>query len=211
MRVAMMLYAGFQMLEVSGPMQVFHEANRLCGRTLYESHLVGPAPGPVRSSNGTAVGTTACLPELRDSFDIVVVPGSPAVSARHEHRALVSWLGDTGRDAPRLACISNGAFLLAHAGVADRRWLTTHWRDARRLALEYPTIHVMSNPGCVKDGNLYSSGGARAGIPLALMFVEEDLGETAAASIAHVWSKSSAISHGKEGGALFPSQEERHD
>jgi transcriptional regulator GlxA family with amidase domain len=40
MRVAMMLYAGFQMLEVSGPMDVFHEANRLCGGTLYEHHLI---------------------------------------------------------------------------------------------------------------------------------------------------------------------------
>jgi transcriptional regulator GlxA family with amidase domain len=59
MHVAMMLYAGFRLLEVTGPMDVFHEANRLCGATLYEQHLVGPLPGPVLCSNGVAVGTTA--------------------------------------------------------------------------------------------------------------------------------------------------------
>lgn len=185
MRVAMMLYAGFQLLEVSGPMDVFHEANRLYGRAFYEPHLVGTSRGPVVSSNGTAVGTTDCLFETTSTpFDVVVVPGSPAVSQAREHRELVAWLSDAGPATRRLACISNGAFLLARAGLADRRWLTTHWRDARRLAAEYPLVHVMSNPGCLKDGNLYSSGGASAGIHLALSIVREDFGESAVGTIA---------------------------
>ncbi|MEM5313433.1 AraC family transcriptional regulator [Paraburkholderia sp. JHI869] len=184
MRVAMMLYTGFQLLEVSGPMDVFHEANRLYGRPFYEPHLVGTSPGPVVCSNGTAVGTTDSLFEARTPFDVVVVPGSPAISSAREHRELVAWLSDTGPATQRLACISNGAFLLARAGLADRRWLTTHWREARRLAAEYPLVHVMSNPGCLKDGNLYSSGGASAGIHLALSIVREDLGESAVVTIA---------------------------
>lgn len=211
MRVAMMLYAGFQMLEVSGPMDVFHEANRLCGRTFYESHLIGPQPGPVVSSNGTSVETTACLPNVCDSFDIVVVPGSPAVAAKHDHRALVRWLGDTGRDKRRLACISNGAFLLARAGVADHRWLTTHWRDARRLALEHPAVHVVSTAGCVKDGDLYSSGGARAGMPLALTLVEEDLGENAADRVAQAWSTPRPALLDRHRRLLCRTWNERHD
>ncbi|TDG10833.1 AraC family transcriptional regulator [Paraburkholderia guartelaensis] len=184
MRVAMMLYAGFQLLEVSGPMDVFHEANRLYGRTFYESHLIGTSPGPVLCSNGTAVGTTECLAETSTPFDVVVVPGSPMVSSTREHRELVAWLSDAGPSTRRLACISNGAFLLARAGVADHHSLTTHWRDAHRLAAEFPRVHVSSDPGCMKDGNLYSSGGASAGIHLALSIVREDLGETAADTIA---------------------------
>jgi transcriptional regulator GlxA family with amidase domain len=183
MRVAMMLYAGFQLIEVSGPMDVFHEANRLCGATFYEQHLIGTSPGPVRCSNGTTVGTTESLVDTRAPFDIVVVPGSPVVGSGQEHRELVDWLSVAGRRTQRLACISNGAFLLARAGLADRRWLTTHWRDAQRLAREYPAVHVMASPGCLRDGNLYSSGGARAGIHLALALVREDLGEKAAGAI----------------------------
>ncbi|WP_395063235.1 GlxA family transcriptional regulator [Paraburkholderia silvatlantica] len=184
MRVAMMLYAGFQLIEVSGPMDVFHEANRLYGSAFYEPHLVGTSPGPVLSSNGTAVGTTECLFETRTPFDVVVVPGSPDVSPPREHRELVAWLSDAGPAARRLACISSGAFLLARAGLADRRWLAAHWRDARRLAAEYPLVHVIPNPGCLKDGKLYSSGGASAGMHLALSIVREDLGESAARTIA---------------------------
>lgn len=182
----MMLYAGFQLLEVSGPMDVFHAANRLYGGALYDLHLVGTSPGPVLSSNGTAVGTTQCLSETHAPFDVVVVPGSPVVSPAREHRELITWLGDAGPGTQKLACISNGAFLLARAGIADRRWLTAHWRDAPRLAAEHPRVHVMSNPGCLKDGNLYSSGGAGAGIHLALSIVREDLGGGAAGTIARM-------------------------
>jgi transcriptional regulator GlxA family with amidase domain len=188
MRVAMMLYAGFQLLEVSGPMDVFHEANRLYGGTFYEQHLIGPAPGPVRSSNGTTVSTTECLVETRDPFDLIVVPGSPVLGSAHEHRELVDWLSETGRSTHRIACISNGALLLARAGLADRRWLTTHSRDVRRIAAEHPSVHVMASPGCLRDGNLYSSGGASAGIHLALALVKEDLGERAVKNIASALS-----------------------
>jgi transcriptional regulator GlxA family with amidase domain len=190
MRVAMMLYAGFQMLEVSGPMDVFHEANRLCGGTFYEHHLIGPSPGPVLSSNGTAVCTTGCLLDACATFDIVVVPGSRVVSSARDHRELVDWLGDAGRRTRKLACISNGAFLLARAGLADRRWVTTHRHDAQRLATEYPRVHVIAHTGCLKDGNLYSSDSASAGIRLALTLVREDLGEHAAGSIARAFSMS---------------------
>lgn len=183
MRVAVMLYSGFQLLEVTGVMDVFHEANRLYGQTFYEQHLVGPSPGPVVCSNGTAVGTTRSLGTLREPFDIVVVPGSPVVVGPGEHRELVDWLGDAGRRAQRLASVSNGAFLLARAGVADHHWLTTHWRHAERLASEYPLVHVTSRLGCLKDGNLYSAGGVNDGIHLALAFVGEDLGEQLAARI----------------------------
>jgi transcriptional regulator GlxA family with amidase domain len=134
MHVAMMLYAGFRLLEVTGPMDVFHEANRLCGATLYEQHLVGPSPEPVLCSNGVAVGTTECLFDVHTSFDIVIVPGCPAIGSGREHHELVDWLRVAGRRVRRLASVSNGAFLIARAGLADHRSLTTHWRDAQRLS-----------------------------------------------------------------------------
>jgi transcriptional regulator GlxA family with amidase domain len=184
MRVAMMLYAGFQLLEVSGPMDVFHEANRLYGATFYEQQLIGPSPGSVLSSNGTAIGTTASVTDTQAPFDIVMVPGSPVASAAREQRELVAWLSHAGREAQRLACISGGAWLLARAGLADHRWLAAPAREASRFAAEYPRVHVLPHAGCLKDGNLYSCGGAGAGIHLALALVREDFGEQAAATVA---------------------------
>ena len=44
------------------------------------------------------------------------------------------------------------------------------------LATTYPSIRVQPNLIFARDGNVYSSGGATAGIDLALALVEEDLG-----------------------------------
>lgn len=195
MHVAMMLYAGFRLVEVTGPMDVFHEANRLGGAALYEQHLVGPSPGPVLCSNGVAVGTTACLPDVQASFDIVVVPGAPVVGSNHEHRELVDWLSDTGRTVRRLASVSNGAFLIARAGLADHHSMTTHWRDVQRLSAEYPLVRVMGERRYLQDGNLYSSCGASDGIEVALALVREDQGDEFARCIAtslsrqHNWAQ----------------------
>lgn len=155
MQVAMMLYAGFRLLEVTGPMEVFHEANRLCGRTVYEQHLVGVSAEPVQCSNGIAVGTTEYLSNARAAFDIVVVPGCPAQHAspdEHEQRELVEWLRDAGRHARRLASVSNGAVLIARAGLANH-------------------------------GHLYGSSGVVGGMQIALALVAEDLGDAFATSV----------------------------
>ncbi|MEW6339154.1 MAG: AraC family transcriptional regulator [Paraburkholderia sp.] len=183
MHVAMMLYAGFRLLEVTGPMDVFHEANRLSGARFYEQHLVGPFPGPVLCSNGVAVDTTECLLDLSASLDIVVVPGSPLASSGSEHGELVDWLSNAGRSVRRLASVSNGAFLLARAGLADHRALATHWRDAQRLSAEHPLVRVTGKQGYVRDGNLYSSSGVSDGIRVALALVSEDLGAELASRI----------------------------
>src|SRR5579863_4920170 len=132
MQVAMMLYEGFRLLEVTGPMDVFHEANRLSGATLYEQHLVGASPGPVACSNGVAVGTTESLSDVRSSFEIVVVPGSPAVGPGPEHRELVDWLRDAGSRVRWLASVSNGAFLIARADYALARRTTSIRRVSPR-------------------------------------------------------------------------------
>lgn len=182
MHVAMMLYAGFRLLEISGPMDVFAEANRLCGATRYEQHLIGATRDPVVCSNGTAVRTTAPL-DGRDLFDIVMVPGSPTVGAERGHEGLVNWLADTGRRTPRLASISSGAFLVARAGLADRRCLAARPADAQRLAREHPLVHVVTPRGCLTDGNLYSAGGVSAALDLAMSVVKEDLGEAIAGRI----------------------------
>jgi len=54
--------------------------------------------------------------------------------------------------------------------------VTTHWLFSEVLALSYPSIQVDSSLIFARDGNINSSGGITAGIDLALVLVEEDLG-----------------------------------
>lgn len=183
MQVAMVLYDGFQLREVSDSLDVFHEANRLCGQPFYEPKLLGPSCESVIASSGAALATTDCYSCATRAFDVVIVPGSLLNQTAHNDRAAVEWLRHAGPATPRLASLSGGALLIARAGLADRRWLATHRRHVRRLADEYPSAHVFASEVCLKDRNLYSSGSERAGLHLCLALVREDLGAAAANQI----------------------------
>jgi len=83
-----------------------------------------------------------------------------------------------------LVSVCTGAFLLAEAGLLDRRRVTTHWAYCATLAARFPEITVDPDPIFVRDGNVITSAGVTAGIDLALALVEDDLGRDAALDIA---------------------------
>jgi transcriptional regulator GlxA family with amidase domain len=56
----------------------------------------------------------------------------------------------------------------------------SQWKHAHELARRFPKLSVDPNPIWVQAGNIYTSSGFSAGIDLALAWVEEDCGSTAA-------------------------------
>ena len=87
-------------------------------------------------------------------------------------------------DAPRVASVCTGAFLLAELGLLDGRRATTHWRDADELARRHPAVRVEPDAIHVRDGRYVTSAGISAGIDLALALVEDDHGVEIARHIA---------------------------
>ena len=97
MRVAFVIYDGFQGLDLTGPYEVMQATGR------YECLVVGPQAGPVTSSSGLPVvashGVGGLPPE---GFDTVLVAGGSGVDRAREDPALVRWVTDAARDARRL-------------------------------------------------------------------------------------------------------------
>ena len=104
--------------------------------------------------------------------------------SRQANPELVRWLRAHAPRANRLVSVCTGAFLLAEAGLLDRRRVTTHWAFCSALAAQYPAVRVEADPIFVRDGNVATSAGVTAGIDLALALVEDELGRDAALDIA---------------------------
>ncbi|HET6374792.1 MAG TPA: helix-turn-helix domain-containing protein, partial [Methylocella sp.] len=77
-------------------------------------------------------------------------------------------------------------FILAAAGLLHQRRVTTHWMYSDLLAKAYPSINIDASQLFARDGNVYSSGGITAGIDLALVMIEEDLGREVALAVARM-------------------------
>ncbi|MFG1945209.1 GlxA family transcriptional regulator [Nonomuraea sp. NPDC048826] len=178
MRVVFLIYPDFQILDLTGPHEVFHQAGT------YEIETVAVDGGPVRASGGLAVHPTGTVADCDGDIDtLVVVGGYGNVDACADAR-LVGWVREAAERSRRVASVCSGAFVLAAAGLLDGRRAATHWSSCDQLARMHPSVTVEPDPLFVQDGNVWTSAGVTAGIDLALALVEEDLGADTARRIA---------------------------
>lgn len=180
-RVGLLAFDGVMLLDLSGPAEVFVAANRQVPQA-YEVVVLSPAGGPVATSIGAPVESRPVAGSGR--FDTVLVVGSAVPAARFVTPELVAAAHDLAGRTRRIGSICTGTFVLAEAGLLDGRAATTHWKYARDLACRYPRVSVRPDAIYVRDERTYSSGGASAGIDLALALVEEDHGAAVAQGIA---------------------------
>ncbi|RFS87242.1 helix-turn-helix domain-containing protein [Actinomadura spongiicola] len=177
MRVAFVIYDGFQVLDLAGPLEVFRNAGR------YECLVVGPEAGPVAASGGLPVHAGYGIGEL-DGIDTLIVAGGVGVDRAMKDPALVRWVTETAGAARRVASVCSGALLLAEAGLLDGRRVTTHWGREEQMRREYPRLDVDCDPIFVRDGKFWTSAGVTAGMDLALALVEDDHGRDVAHAVA---------------------------
>jgi transcriptional regulator GlxA family with amidase domain len=176
-------FPGVQILDVTGPSEVFSLADRFAGRS-YSLELLAPEGGPLASSSGMRLVADRPLEACRGRIDTLLVAGGEGVSKAENDEGLIGWLRSAAGRSRRVASVCNGAFLLARAGLLDGRRATTHWAACGALARRYPGVQVELEPIFVRDGNVYTSAGVTAGIDLALALVEEDLGARVALEVA---------------------------
>jgi transcriptional regulator GlxA family with amidase domain len=84
----------------------------------------------------------------------------------------------------RIAATCHAAFVLAEAGLLERRRATTHWVRAGELRARYPNVRVEEDRIFIADGPVWTLAGMTAGIDLAFALIQEDLGLEAARAVA---------------------------
>ena len=184
-RIVLVAFPDVQILDITGPGEVFSLADRAAGDAgEYSLQLVAPEAGEIAASNGLRLVADRTLDECRGPIDTLIVAGGLGAQAAARDHRLTDWLRLAARRSRRVTSVCTGAFLLARAGLLDGRRATTHWNACAALARHYPSIEVEPDPIFVRDGNVYTSAGVTAGIDLALALVEEDLGREAALTVA---------------------------
>jgi len=176
-----------QLLDVTGPLQVFASANDFVleagGRPPYVLKVVAQSGAQVTASAGVRLSTVP-LPLGSAIVDTLMVAGGQGVEVAAADPVIINWVQARAKRARRIASVCTGAFLLAASGLLDGRRAVTHWSFCAELSRRFPKVRVESDPIFVRDGSVWSSAGVTAGIDLALALVEEDLGPTVALAVA---------------------------
>lgn len=180
-------------LDVFGPLEVFAMGARLWAeRTerraaepcIYDVELVSEHGGPVLSSSDVPIYTARAAQQVVEPFDTLMVAGGPGIAAAMKSEPLKAEILRLAALCRRVTSVCTGAFMLAEVGLLRGRRATTHWASCAALAELFPDISVERAPIYTRDGNVYTSAGATAGMDLALALVREDFGSALAQEIA---------------------------
>ncbi|MCS0600140.1 DJ-1/PfpI family protein [Streptomyces sp. LP11] len=189
--IVIVLFDGVDLLDVTGPPEVFalarRETNDAAG---YEVLLAAESTDPVTTGAGVRVLPDVTFEQAaRRRIDTLVVPGAVEVdSERRVHPlvdpVVVTWVKTLAGTTDRIASVCVGAHVLAAAGLLDGKRATTHWSTAPRLAADHPAVEVDADPIFIREGNIWTGAGISACLDLSLALVAEDLGEAVALRVA---------------------------
>ncbi|MEO6920482.1 MAG: DJ-1/PfpI family protein [Collimonas sp.] len=188
--VGILVFDDVEILDFSGPYEVFSTAARVHGRSngndasanLFKCFLVAPAMRPVRARGGLRVLPDCVLTPSSD-IDLLLVPGGD-VSAILNDDAVIQWIAAQSSGTVITASVCTGAFLLAKAGMLDGLDVTTHWEDQDELQANFPALNVQRNVPWIDCGKVVTSGGISAGVDMSLHLVERLAGRSLAEATA---------------------------
>ena len=182
-RIVIVTFASAQILDVTGPAEVFSSASRIGAGATYRIEIVSSGGGTVEATCGMRFASDE-IGSIRGSIDTLIIAGGQGTFDAIADDRLLHHVARLARRARRVCSVCSGAFLLARCGLLDGRRATTHWQWCEELARRFPLVTVEPDPIFVRDGNVWTSAGVTAGMDLSLALIADDHGQAAATTVA---------------------------
>lgn len=190
-RVVIVAFPGPDAGDVFGPLDVLRYASRFAAeqngsrRAFYAIDVVSAGDPPVLCDiAGLRLLAEQRYGDVKGAIDTLLFTpiGESLLPAADPD--LVQWVAAQAPRARRVVGLCTSAFLLAKAGLLTGRRATTHWAFCDELRRRFPEVTVEPDPIYIRDGHIYTSAGAMAGLDLLLALVEEDFGAQVARAVA---------------------------
>ena len=171
--IGMVVFPGFELLDLAGPLDVFARAPDTRALTISRTSA------PIVPDLAPAIVPDHTLDDA-PAFDVLFVPGGHGVSAALQDEPLLEFMAERGARAGYVTSVCTGALVLGAAGLLVGKRATTHWRylDLLAVAGAIPTAQRV-----VEDGRVITGGGVTAGIDFAFALVARLHGEEVAKRI----------------------------
>ncbi|KRL98886.1 ThiJ PfpI domain-containing protein [Liquorilactobacillus satsumensis DSM 16230 = JCM 12392] len=165
MDVNVLLFPGFEPLDVFGPVEVLLH---LKGVNLRYFSLNGGKVGTYK----TLFIETLPLEEIH-AAGVFLLPGGPGTRKLVNEPLFLDKIKEIAEQATSVLTVCTGSALLAKTGLLDHKQATSNKRAFKWATAQNKQVLWIKKARWVKDGNLYSSSGVSAGIDMVLAFVAD--------------------------------------
>lgn len=162
--IAVILFDGFELLDVFGPVELLQFVPH------YDLEFYAPSPGKVRSSQGIEVIASRALTDL-ERADMLFVPGGKGTRALVNNQEFIERLNLLGKNSATVASVCTGAALLAQAGLLSGYRATTNKRAYHWVTGFGPDVSWQPSARWVQDRSRWTSSGISAGIDMTAALI----------------------------------------
>lgn len=172
-KVAVVLFPGVEIIDFSGPWEVFGAAGMDVFSVAASDTLLTASMGLTMKPDFTFVNAP--------QPDIILVPGG---GVDPSDTAVVNWIARTSQKSAHTMSVCTGAFLLAAGGLLDNLTATTNFPAIEALRRRSPTTTVVDKVRFVDNGRIITSAGLSSGIDAAFHLVSLYIGKAQTAKLA---------------------------
>ena len=175
MNIGIYIYDEVEVLDFTGPYEVFTTASRVMARQepdaekLFGVFLIAEKDDLVTARADFRVRPHYTI-QNHPRVDVLIVPGG-VHAYEMEKPQVIGWLTKLSSAASVTASVCTGAFLLAKAELLEGLSCTTHWEDIPDLREQFPALDVRDDVPWVDNKKVITSAGISAGIEMALHLV----------------------------------------
>ena len=173
--VAVLLFDGAEVIDYSGPWEVFGEAG-------FKVYGVAERREPIHATFGQKIMPDYTFADSPPA-DILLVPGG-GVSQALENPQLIKWVQRNAQASTHVMSVCTGAFILSKAGLLDGLSATTIQHAIDKLQKASPKTKVVHDQRYVDNGKVITTAGLSSGIDGAFHLVARINGEGEAQAIA---------------------------
>ena len=177
--LGVVLFEGFELLDVFGPLEMFGLAAEH-----FEIRLIAENGGVVASRQGPK---SVCDDSFQSApaIDVLLVPGGIGTRGEVNNPVMLNWLKERSQQAELVASVCTGSALLAKAGVLDGLRATSNKQAFAWASSQSEKVQWQQQARWVEDGKVFSSSGVSAGIDMALAVIAKLVSQQAAEEAAN--------------------------
>lgn len=176
--IGIVIYPGFDILDVAGPHEVFGFFDGTVIDRIIQVAVAAATTDPIRTS-GVLKASAQYRFDDCPPIDLLFVPGGgEGLQDAIGDEALLDFLRTRAQTARYVVSVCTGGLLLASAGLLDGYQATTHWAFVECLRRFAQVTVVNGCPRWIKDRNRVTGGGISSSIDQSLFMVQtivEDL------------------------------------
>ncbi|REL36082.1 DJ-1/PfpI family protein [Thalassotalea euphylliae] len=170
MNIGIYIYDNAEVLDFTGPFEVFTTAERISDKPVFNTFLISEQGGLVTARAGYQVMSQYSI-DNHPKLDILIVVGG-VHNDEMQKQNVIDWISHQHKLVKFTASVCTGAFLLAQAHVVTNHQVTTHWQDIGELSALFPSLTVQESVRWVEQGNILTSAGISAGIDMSFRLIE---------------------------------------